>query len=111
MDEEEASRLLGGAGVDFHGGEVREVVERTEGWPVGLYVAALAVNTVSAKLKCATVTANTDGPTALTLLQLRPKSTVTDNGTTVATVPASGTATVNLATGTSSLQVCSASTS
>ena len=52
---------------------------------------------MSAKLKCATITANTDGPTALTLLQLRPKSTVTDNGTTVATVPASGSATVNLA--------------
>jgi hypothetical protein len=72
-------------------------------------VAALAVNAVSAKLKCATVTANTDGPTALTLLQLLPKSTVTENGTTVATVPASGSATVNLATGTSALQVCSAS--
>ena len=72
-------------------------------------VAALAVNTVSAKLKCATVTVNSDGPTALTLLQLRPKSAVTEGGETVETVPASGTATVSLATGTSALQVCSAS--
>ena len=44
MDEEEASRLLREAGVDLHRHEVRDLVERTEGWPAGLYLAALAVN-------------------------------------------------------------------
>ena len=43
MDEEEAWRLLDEAGVDFQGGEVHDLVERTEGWPAGLYLAALAV--------------------------------------------------------------------
>ncbi len=43
MDEEEAWRLLHEAGVDFQGGEVHDLVERTEGWPAGLYLAALAV--------------------------------------------------------------------
>ena len=43
MDEEEAARLLHEAGVDFQGGEVHDLVERTEGWPAGLYLAALAV--------------------------------------------------------------------
>jgi predicted esterase len=71
-------------------------------------VAALTVDTVSAKLKCATITVTSDGESALTLLQLRPESAVTENGTTLATVPASGIATVGLAAGTSSLHVCSA---
>jgi predicted esterase len=73
-------------------------------------VAALALDTVSAKLKCATATATTDGDTALTLLQLRPESAVSENGTTLQTVPASGTATVELAAGTSTVQFCSADT-
>jgi LuxR family maltose regulon positive regulatory protein len=49
MDEQEASRLLGEAGVDFQGDEVRDLVERTEGWPAGLYLAALAVNAGSSR--------------------------------------------------------------
>jgi LuxR family maltose regulon positive regulatory protein len=49
MDEDEASRLLDEAGVDFHGDEVRDLVERTEGWPAGLYLAALAVNAGSSR--------------------------------------------------------------
>jgi LuxR family transcriptional regulator, maltose regulon positive regulatory protein len=44
MNEEEASLLLEGAGVDFKGDEVSDLVDRTEGWPAGLYLAALAVN-------------------------------------------------------------------
>jgi LuxR family transcriptional regulator, maltose regulon positive regulatory protein len=44
MSEGEASLLLQGAGVDLRGGEVRDLMGRTEGWPVGLYLAALAVN-------------------------------------------------------------------
>jgi LuxR family transcriptional regulator, maltose regulon positive regulatory protein len=44
MDEEEAFLLLHGAGADFPDDEVRDLVDRTEGWPAGLYLAALAVN-------------------------------------------------------------------
>ncbi len=44
MDDEEASLLLHEAGVDFDSDELRDLVERTEGWPAGLYLAALAVN-------------------------------------------------------------------
>jgi LuxR family maltose regulon positive regulatory protein len=44
MEEEEASLLLHESGVDFRGDEVTDLVERTEGWPAGLYLAALAVN-------------------------------------------------------------------
>ena len=42
MDEQEARALLEGAGVQLTPGEVAELVGRTEGWPVGLYLAALA---------------------------------------------------------------------
>ncbi len=38
----EASVLLQGAGVELSNAEAFELVERTEGWPVGLYIAALA---------------------------------------------------------------------
>jgi len=70
-------------------------------------VAAASVETASAGLKCATITATTDGPSALTLLQLRPGSAVTDNGRALETVPASGSETVSLASGTSTLHACS----
>ncbi|HTU77163.1 MAG TPA: hypothetical protein VMF09_00230 [Solirubrobacteraceae bacterium] len=70
-------------------------------------VAALSVNTARAKLKCATLTATSDGATALTLLRLRPASAVREGGTRIATVPASGSVTVSLAAGTSTLQACS----
>ncbi|HEX3214946.1 MAG TPA: LuxR C-terminal-related transcriptional regulator, partial [Actinomycetota bacterium] len=42
MDEQEARALLEGAGVQLTSAEVAELVGRTEGWPVGLYLAALA---------------------------------------------------------------------
>jgi pimeloyl-ACP methyl ester carboxylesterase len=71
-------------------------------------VAAVAVEAVRAKLKCATITVTTDGATALTLLQLRPESVVSDGATTLTTVPASGAASVELSAGTTTLGVCSA---
>jgi LuxR family transcriptional regulator, maltose regulon positive regulatory protein len=42
MSEQEAPSLLAGAGVELVEEDVRELVKRTEGWPVGLYLAALA---------------------------------------------------------------------
>ena len=41
MGEEEACSLLAHAGVDVADGEVTELLDRTEGWAVGLYLAAL----------------------------------------------------------------------
>jgi pimeloyl-ACP methyl ester carboxylesterase len=70
-------------------------------------VAALAVETARAKLKCATITVTSDDATALTLAQLRPESAVAEGGTTVATASGAGTATVSLGAGTSALQACS----
>jgi LuxR family transcriptional regulator, maltose regulon positive regulatory protein len=42
MDRLEAASLLNDAGVELSPVEVGELVRQTEGWPVGLYVAALA---------------------------------------------------------------------
>jgi LuxR family maltose regulon positive regulatory protein len=42
MDLGDARALLEGAGVGLDDVEVKELVARTEGWPVGLYLAALA---------------------------------------------------------------------
>ncbi len=70
-------------------------------------VAALAVDTAAAKLKCATITVTSDGETALTLLALRPESAVSESGRTVATASAGGSATVRLTSGTSTLHACS----
>jgi LuxR family maltose regulon positive regulatory protein len=41
--EEEARAVLAYAGVDSSDGTVRAVVQRTEGWPAGVYLAALAI--------------------------------------------------------------------
>ena len=43
LDEHEAGLLLVGAGVELEAGEVLELTERTEGWPAGLYLAALSI--------------------------------------------------------------------
>jgi LuxR family maltose regulon positive regulatory protein len=43
MDEQEARALLEGAGVGLSDADLTEVRRRTEGWPVGLYLAALAL--------------------------------------------------------------------
>jgi len=42
MNQQEAGALLEGAGVGLADTEVAELTSRTEGWPVGLYLAALA---------------------------------------------------------------------
>jgi LuxR family maltose regulon positive regulatory protein len=42
MDHRDARALLEGAGVELDHAAVNELVARTEGWPVGLYLAALA---------------------------------------------------------------------
>jgi LuxR family maltose regulon positive regulatory protein len=47
MDGGEAPALFEGAGVALGDEDVRELVGRTEGWPVGLYLAALAMTTGS----------------------------------------------------------------
>jgi LuxR family maltose regulon positive regulatory protein len=43
MDRTEAHLLFAGAGIELGDGEVDRLVEQTEGWPAGLYLAALAV--------------------------------------------------------------------
>ena len=45
MGTAEAEALLAGADVQLGEAELTELVERTEGWPVGLYLAALALRT------------------------------------------------------------------
>src|SRR5436190_11515757 len=42
MGEDEARQLLGATPVDFSDDEIAELVRRTEGWPAGLYLAALS---------------------------------------------------------------------
>jgi LuxR family maltose regulon positive regulatory protein len=43
LDEQEADQLLRAAGVELEAGELSELSERTEGWPAGLYLAALSI--------------------------------------------------------------------
>jgi LuxR family transcriptional regulator, maltose regulon positive regulatory protein len=43
MDTDEGSALLGAAGVELSRSTTEYLMERTEGWPVGLYLAALVV--------------------------------------------------------------------
>jgi LuxR family transcriptional regulator, maltose regulon positive regulatory protein len=43
LDEREAKLLLAAAGVELDASELRELTERTEGWPAGLYLAALSM--------------------------------------------------------------------
>jgi hypothetical protein len=45
MGEDEARELLSATAVDFSEDDVAELVRHTEGWPAGLYLAALAVGT------------------------------------------------------------------
>src|SRR6266700_3749077 len=42
MDQREGRALLEGVGVHLPGAEAAKLIRRTEGWPVGLYLAALA---------------------------------------------------------------------
>jgi LuxR family transcriptional regulator, maltose regulon positive regulatory protein len=43
MDSSEALSLMTGAGVDLTPRQLHELVQRTEGWPAGLYLAALSI--------------------------------------------------------------------
>jgi LuxR family transcriptional regulator, maltose regulon positive regulatory protein len=43
LNEREAGMLLAAAGVELDAGELSELTERTEGWPAGLYLAALSL--------------------------------------------------------------------
>jgi LuxR family transcriptional regulator, maltose regulon positive regulatory protein len=43
LDEREAGLLMHAAGVELDGSELSELTERTEGWPAGLYLAALSM--------------------------------------------------------------------
>ena len=43
LDEQEARMLLEAAGVELADGELSELTEHTEGWPAGLYLAALSM--------------------------------------------------------------------
>ena len=43
LDEQQAELLLEAAGVELEAGELTELTERTEGWPAGLYLAALSM--------------------------------------------------------------------
>ncbi len=47
MGPREADSLLNGAGVEADETSVRDLLERTEGWPAGLYIAALAIKSGS----------------------------------------------------------------
>jgi len=43
MEPPEARSLLKGAGIDADEASLRDLLQRTEGWPAGLYIAALAI--------------------------------------------------------------------
>ena len=43
LDEQEAGLLLAAAGIELDTDEVSELTDRTEGWPAGLYLAALSM--------------------------------------------------------------------
>ena len=47
MGPPEAASLLKGAGVEADEASVRDLLQRTEGWPAGLYIAALAIKSGS----------------------------------------------------------------
>ena len=48
LNEQEAGLLLEAAGVELDASELSELTERTEGWPAGLYLAALSLQAGSA---------------------------------------------------------------
>ena len=60
MDAGEAAALLAGAGVDLAPADVDRLVARTEGWPAGLYLAALAVNAGGPHLAAASSVTGTE---------------------------------------------------
>src|SRR6185436_343426 len=51
LDAEAAGRLLGAAGVGLPDAELAELVEHAEGWPAGLYLAALSIRAQGRRVK------------------------------------------------------------
>jgi LuxR family maltose regulon positive regulatory protein len=60
MDAEDAGRLLGAAGVDLPDAELAELIEHAEGWPAGLYLAALSIRARGAMAKGGSTFAGSD---------------------------------------------------
>jgi LuxR family maltose regulon positive regulatory protein len=60
LDTEGAGRLLGGAGVDLPEVELAELADHAEGWPAGLYLAALSIRTRGASVKSPAAFAGSD---------------------------------------------------
>jgi LuxR family maltose regulon positive regulatory protein len=60
MDVTEAGALLHGAGVDLADADVRSLTERTEGWPVGIYLGALSIKASGANHQAVTAFAGDD---------------------------------------------------
>jgi predicted esterase len=70
-------------------------------------VATAAVDMLRAGLRCGVITVSTDGATAVTLLHLKPGSAVTSADAKVGAAWSDGSATVQLAKGTTVLHACS----
>jgi LuxR family transcriptional regulator, maltose regulon positive regulatory protein len=60
LDTEGAGRLLGGAGVDLPEVELAELADHAEGWPAGLYLAALSIRTRGASVRSPAAFAGSD---------------------------------------------------
>ena len=60
MDEAEARRLLSAAGLDLPDDQVAELTEHAEGWPAGLYLAALSIRARGLKAKGAATFSGSD---------------------------------------------------
>ncbi|HEX6395687.1 MAG TPA: hypothetical protein VFZ97_19820, partial [Acidimicrobiales bacterium] len=70
-------------------------------------VATITVDAIAAGLGCATLTAQTDGPTALTLTGLKPGSAVYEKDGKVSTAGGSGTSSITLSAGKNLVTFCS----
>jgi len=60
MEAEEAGQLLSAAGVELPAVELADLVEHTEGWPAGLYLAALSIRARGTRAKGAATFAGSD---------------------------------------------------
>ena len=60
MDEAEARRLLSAGGLDLPDDQVAELTEHAEGWPAGLYLAALSIRARGLKAKGAATFSGSD---------------------------------------------------
>jgi LuxR family maltose regulon positive regulatory protein len=66
MAEQEAAALLRQAGANVSAAEADELVKRTEGWPAGLYLAALAIQSGSPPLDSASAATTASSRTTST---------------------------------------------